>query len=300
MKSRPYRAFLILEMFLVIAWSDVLSEQITKHTEPLDGAMEGIVLPYSEHITRVRLHSAKLPTHQVSWVYSGRIVGIIGIGTDKQFHFVNGFFSGVRPKSIKDPIEALRYLSKAVTYQTDATLHSAPDIFQTSAETLRLGRGDCEDHAILLADWLIQEGFDARVALGTRRNEYHAWVLLFNYKDGVYIIETTDKKPAMTLELASEHPEFVPEKLFNDRLVWEAKKSTDPGFAFEFVPTARFHPGAAPHTALQMLQVTGESPFMREYRCHEERRYQAVYDMVEEINPAAVVPGISVISADCK
>ena len=67
------------------------------------------------------------------------------------------------------------------------------EIWQNSRQAYLHTRGDCEDHAIILADWLIALGHDARVVLGNHRGGGHAWVVLF--QDGrEMILEATSKK----------------------------------------------------------------------------------------------------------
>ncbi len=71
----------------------------------------------------------------------------------------------------------------------------AKDIWQTSAETWKVANGDCEDTSILLADWLISRGFDARVALGTLAGHGgHAWCVV-RLGGEQYILESTEAKP---------------------------------------------------------------------------------------------------------
>jgi transglutaminase-like putative cysteine protease len=66
------------------------------------------------------------------------------------------------------------------------------DTWQFALETQMLGTGDCEDSAILLADWLMTRGFDARVSLGRFAEQGgHAWVVV--RLDGkAYLLEATN------------------------------------------------------------------------------------------------------------
>jgi transglutaminase-like putative cysteine protease len=54
------------------------------------------------------------------------------------------------------------------------------DYWQSPAETLDLGRGDCEDKALLLRNMLARRGIEARVSFGvedtTTSPNLHAWV----------------------------------------------------------------------------------------------------------------------------
>jgi hypothetical protein len=87
-------------------------------------------------------------------------------------------------------------VAEKITYQHDeVTFAGRKEVWQTAEESLRAGVGDCEDHSILLADWLLSEGYDARVALGGCRTGDgqwggHAWVVL--RLDGrEYLLEAT-------------------------------------------------------------------------------------------------------------
>jgi hypothetical protein len=121
------------------------------------------------------------------------------------------FFSGLRwrgSERSKEPpgsrdrlLEIWRDVASSMTYEHDPAQHlGRSDVWHTSAESLDLKKGDCEDHAILLADWLIAEGYQARVACGTMTGRGveggeggHAWVVV--RLDGVeYHLEATAKE----------------------------------------------------------------------------------------------------------
>ncbi len=82
--------------------------------------------------------------------------------------------------------------------------------------------GDCEDHAIVLADWLIEMGFDARVALGKHQNDGHAWVVLV-HEGKEFILEATQKSRLSTgtpYPLAATLPDYHPTAQFNRTAFW--------------------------------------------------------------------------------
>jgi len=69
------------------------------------------------------------------------------------------------------------------------------DTWQLSFETWNYKNGDCEDSSILLTDWLIARGFDARVVIGTTGDgEGHAWCVV-RLNGTAYILETTRADP---------------------------------------------------------------------------------------------------------
>jgi hypothetical protein len=94
------------------------------------------------------------------------------------------------------------------------------DVWQTSKQAYYWLRGDCEDHAILLADWLIEMGYNARVVLGKYKKNGHAWVVLF-YDQKTYIIEATNKQNRRNYPLANKLPNYKPAFMFNRDFFWK-------------------------------------------------------------------------------
>jgi hypothetical protein len=93
------------------------------------------------------------------------------------------------------------------------------EAWQTPAETWLLKAGDCEDTSLLLADILISEGFDARVALGwNAQGGDHAWCVV-RLEDGEqYILETTIEPggwPLRLLPVSEASAAYRPEQLFD-------------------------------------------------------------------------------------
>jgi len=91
------------------------------------------------------------------------------------------------------------------------------DSWQTSLETQRVGKGDCEDSSIFLCDWLLARGFQARVALG-RFGDLggHAWCVV-KLEDKEYLLESTEGRPdPSNPPLASRvGSRYVPEVMFD-------------------------------------------------------------------------------------
>jgi hypothetical protein len=97
-------------------------------------------------------------------------------------------------------LEVWRDVAVAMSYVLDEIQHGGrSEVWQSGSESLRSKKGDCEDHSILLADWLISEGYEARVAIGDAQgggfsggDGGHAWVVV--RLDGVeYHLEATAK-----------------------------------------------------------------------------------------------------------
>lgn len=144
-------------------------------------------------------------------------------GVDGKQKLVNVYLEGYEPFPVDNVMIPLLVLSQRKNYQLDSVHYfGRQDVWQSSRQAYLYSRGDCEDHALILADWLIAMGEDARVVVGSWNGEGHAWVTLF--KDGQeYLLEATKKsglgrnKP---YPLAKLHTGYVPEYMFNDRYFW--------------------------------------------------------------------------------
>lgn len=135
-------------------------------------------------------------------------------------------------------------VAKAVTYELDEKLHGGrADVAQTAVETLKSGKGDCEDHSILLLDWLITEGYDARLTWGDSTIDGkgwggHSWVVLL-LEDSEYIIEATKKVSGMagsdeTLlpfykleDIRSLEGKYKPKYMCDAQRFWERKEGAE-------------------------------------------------------------------------
>jgi transglutaminase-like putative cysteine protease len=97
------------------------------------------------------------------------------------------------------------------------------EVWKTPAETWAEASGDCEDTAILLADVLIESGFEARVAIGWNGNiGQHAWVVV-KAGDRQYLLETTLQKEIGRedlAEVAASAPFYQPEQLFDRERIY--------------------------------------------------------------------------------
>ena len=145
--------------------------------------------------------------------------------TSSEYYFVNAYLNGYVPyktESVWQPLEVLRLYFK---YKKDDVIYNKrPEVWQTSKESFINLRGDCEDHAITLADWLIGQGYDARVAIGTVKFRSqpvggHAWVILFQ-DNKEYILEATRKQKWNLLPLASTLTNYFPTQMFNREDIW--------------------------------------------------------------------------------
>lgn len=148
-------------------------------------------------------------------------VNAVALGTDKLFHLTNHFLEGYSPFKTTKIWVPLYTLGTKKRYQLDHISHKGyKEIWQTSSEAFKYTRGDCEDHAIALADWLIELGEDARVVTGKYEKGGHAWVVLFkNNKE--YILEATQKNRLHNPYPQAKYlPKYKPENMFNQDNFW--------------------------------------------------------------------------------
>jgi len=127
-----------------------------------------------------------------------------------------------------------QYVAANITYRPDEIGQRKPDFWQFPAETLAMGKGDCEDCAFLLASLLLASGispFCVRVVFGVVTDEKgkssgHTWP---TYKDekGIWrILESTlDQLPRKwhrADEMAHENarPRYFPDICLNHHHVW--------------------------------------------------------------------------------
>lgn len=180
--------------------------------------------------------------------------------TSKRLYFVNAYLNGYVPYQANSVWQPLQLLRTRLKYQYDMVQYQGrSDVWQTSKQSFSKLRGDCEDHAIVLADWLIGLGYDARIVLGEvqfkgQKRGGHAWVVLFE-ENKEYILEATSKRKWNQLPLASSLPYYYPKYMFNRRYFWtnqgsiytvkySGKKWKKSG---EFLPDEPYYPDLNKH-----------------------------------------------------
>jgi predicted transglutaminase-like cysteine proteinase len=153
-----------------------------------------------------------------------KVYALLAADTQGRFRYMNEFLTGYAPparfRKGQSRLEELMTIWQAVARQCRYTKDSGTDnndAWQTGLETQVMGKGDCEDTSILLADWLLSRGFQARVALGRYAERGgHAWVVVrLDEKD--YLLESTEgashaTAPPLLSDLGSR---YVPEVLFD-------------------------------------------------------------------------------------
>ncbi len=144
-------------------------------------------------------------------------------GTDYLHHFVNHYLVGYAPFQTEYLWMPHYTISMRLKYQLDAQQYGGfKEVWQSSKEAFYNTRGDCEDHALALTDWLIEMGLDARVVLGSYKNEGHAWVVVF-IEDDVFLLESTSKQKNKNWRhypLAMFESNYHPQYMFNRNFFW--------------------------------------------------------------------------------
>lgn len=140
------------------------------------------------------------------------------LGSDRHHHFVQGYLSLYKPFEA-DQLWIPHYvIAMRKRYEYDeAQYNGFVEIWQNSMEAYANARGDCEDHSMILCDWLNALGYEARVVAGSYNTNGHAWVVL--YLDGdAFILEATQKSNLgqhVHYPLAAILPEYLPEFMFD-------------------------------------------------------------------------------------
>jgi hypothetical protein len=160
-----------------------------------------------------------------TWIwqdYSREPAIVSAPGQDGKHHFSNSYLVGVLPFVTENKWLPLYALDKRKTYELDSDQYGPEEVWQTSAEAFVQLRGDCEDHAIVLADWLISLGVDARVVLGEYEGTGHAWVVAFQNSQ-TFLLEATEKRRYKAWNhypLAQLAEGYRPAFMFNRSTFW--------------------------------------------------------------------------------
>lgn len=181
------------------------------------------VFEYEIH-EKIRRWNKNTHDHILTWSYNlDKLYAITAMGLDNKHHFSNHYLVGYEPFKTDKVWEPLYTLAMRKKYQLDYLNYPGRhEIWQNSYEAFHFTRGDCEDHAIALADWLIAMGEDARVVAGDYDGGGHAWVVLL--RDGkAYLLEATEKrriKRGHRFPRAERLTKYRPEFMFNRDYFW--------------------------------------------------------------------------------
>lgn len=179
----------------------------------------------SERSVNSLLHSAKGLDGVIFYNWKKiRDVTASAPGMDDRHHLVNSYLVGYRPFPTNNIFVPWQTLAQKKRYQLDHVFSKGKEeVWQDSRQAYIYNRGDCEDHAIALADWLIDMGHDARVVIGTYKGSGHAWVVLLK-NNRTFLLEATRKKRLNRMRsfpLAKLQTGYQPEYMFNRTQFWK-------------------------------------------------------------------------------
>ena len=145
-------------------------------------------------------------------------------GMDRKHHLVNSYLVGYIPFATDNVWIPWKTIALRKQYQYDHLQTKGwKEMWQSSREAYKFPQGDCEDHAIALADWLIEMGYDARVVIGKYKRSGHAWVVLLE-QDRTFLLEATRKNGLdrmKRLPLAAMQLDYEPAYMFNRTDFWK-------------------------------------------------------------------------------
>lgn len=92
-------------------------------------------------------------------------------------------------------LECLNWVYKNIEYAEDRTDSGRlTEHWRFAFETLQIGMGDCDDHAILIANMMIMNGIPEErvyIAVGGTEMGYHAWCMYYNDSGKWQVIDST-------------------------------------------------------------------------------------------------------------
>lgn len=202
---------------------------------------------FTESELNETLGESSLPRFNSAWMDGlNRTAAVSTMGIDKRHHFSNSYLVGIHPFDVDNPWLPLYLLAKRKIYQLDKDQYGMREVWQNSAQAFVQLRGDCEDHAMVLADWLISEGLDARVVTGTYDGGGHAWVVVYK-NEKVFLLEATSKRARKSWShypLASAATAYRAQEMFNRDTLWvfDDEKGTQDYKMSNWREASKFYP----------------------------------------------------------
>jgi tetratricopeptide (TPR) repeat protein len=195
------------------------------------------------------------------WGEAPHYYAVSDVSSSGECFFAPAFLKPYAPLDVPNPWFAAQAIAKLTSYEFDRNQFAHSDVTLTPRETLKRGRGDCEDLSLLLASWLRAMGRDARLVSGTLDGEGHRWVVL--YQEGqVYLLEATSSRPARTPPVAKLQTRYAAKYMFDSERFWTlkagaSKQSYDPKDWVESGAFTPFSEGA--QSVLRTVVDTSES-----------------------------------------
>ena len=170
-----------------------------------------------------------------------RVCDLFAANTVGDYHRPPWFLRGFQPRQIDNPLTAWLTVLTHCRYVEDLRQYGRADVWQTAEQTYRLRQGDCEDTAILLADWLTAAGYKTRVVLGNHAGGGHAWVVV-SAGGRSYVLETTGGRGnyRRVPPRAALSTDYVPEAQFDRTGIWFR---TSPGWTAEYDDASQWKRG---------------------------------------------------------
>jgi Transglutaminase-like superfamily len=208
-----------------------IARAITSETQvpyrPMRGALESSRTGTRWSLKEVQQVYADDPKgHYYTFTEWDRVIAEVGFGRDGSFYPVPSFLVPEKFPDISNVWMPQFFTARSISYRSDTDNFKYSDVWQLPAELVRQGSGDCEDHAVLIVDWLLEKGFDARVVDGymdsVNEGNGHAWAVVFNpdIKDFV-VIEATSKRFLKSYPLAKSAQTLIPHYMWNRSTFWE-------------------------------------------------------------------------------
>jgi hypothetical protein len=188
-------------------------------TSNLKEVSENTLLDYFKNETKIQKSSS-----MYLWsFYHDKNVNASAFGLDFEHHFVNSYLIGFEPFKTDELWVPLSLIAKKLKYEYDHKQYfGLEDVWQNSKQAFYNNMGDCEDHSLVLADWLISMGEDAKVVIGKYKDQAHAWVIL-NKNNKTYLLEATSKIRKTNWQhypLAKYETNYKPKYMFNRKYFW--------------------------------------------------------------------------------
>ena len=154
-----------------------------------------------------------------------RLLAYVACDENNQGRVLPHFFEGFKPRVPVGGWEDVWKSQLLGFHYTEAKRDRGDRFWQTSAYTWELKTGVCRDSAVLLADWLHAEGYNARVVVGQVQGSKwpggggsHAWVVIGDATSSKeYLLESTrvtQSFPLRTPPLAETMTDYFAEYQF--------------------------------------------------------------------------------------